>query len=52
MSPRLAFSAVLGSFNRAHLLPHAIESIRRESEGIPLEIIVVDGVLRMVRWNG
>lgn len=43
MSPRVAFSAVLGSFNRARLLPHAIERIRRESEGIPLEIIVVDG---------
>lgn len=43
MSPRVVFSAVLGSFNRARLLPHAIESIRRESQGIPHEIIVVDG---------
>lgn len=40
---RTAFSVVLGSFNRSALLPHVVESIRREAEGESHEIIVVDG---------
>lgn len=36
-------SVVLGSFNRRALLEIAIDSTRRELDGIPHEIIVVDG---------
>lgn len=43
MTQRPIVSIVLGSYNRYEFLKLAIESIRREIEGMPAEIIVVDG---------
>ena len=34
---------VLGSFQRRKLIEHAIDSIRRDTEGMAVEIIVIDG---------
>ena len=39
----ISLSVIMGSFNRIFLLPGVVESIRREAEIEPHEIIVVDG---------
>jgi GT2 family glycosyltransferase len=43
MSPRPDVSVVLGTYNRMRFLELAVETVRRELDGVPHEIIVVDG---------
>lgn len=42
-SEKCILSIVIGSFNRVHLLPKTIESIRTNNIKVPYEMIVIDG---------